>query len=239
MRALFELIGKVAPSDVSVLILGETGTGKELVARALHEQSKRAKKPFMAENCAAVPENLLESELFGHVRGAFTGAAGDRQGHFTAANGGTVFLDEIGDMPLAMQAKLLRVLQEGEVRPVGSNKTHKVDVRVVAATNKDLAAMCKQGTFREDLWFRLNVVSLQLPALRERTGDVAHLAHFFLGRCNAETGRQVGLSVAALQVLEAQRWPGNVRELENVLRRASVFAKDEILPEDLGLKLGG
>jgi sigma-54 dependent transcriptional regulator len=239
MRALFELIGKVAPSDVSVLILGETGTGKELVARALHEQSKRAKKPFMAENCAAVPENLLESELFGHVRGAFTGAAGDRQGHFTAANGGTVFLDEIGDMPLAMQAKLLRVLQEGEVRPVGSNKTHKVDVRVVAATNKDLAAMCKQGTFREDLWFRLNVVSLQLPALRERKGDVAHLAHFFLGRCNAETGRQVGLSVAALQVLEAQRWPGNVRELENVLRRASVFAKDEILPEDLGLKLGG
>ena len=238
MRALFDLLKKVAPSDVSVLVLGETGTGKELVARALHEQGKRARKPFLAENCAAVPENLLESELFGHVRGAFTGAVSDRPGHFVAADGGTVFLDEIGDMPLAMQAKLLRVLQEGEVRPVGSNKTRKVDVRVVAATNKDLAAMCRQGTFREDLYFRLNVVSLQLPPLRERKGDVAHLARHFLARCNAETGRATTLGAEALAALEAWKWPGNVRELENVVRRASVFAQGEIKPEDLGLRAG-
>ncbi|MEY2745346.1 MAG: sigma54-dependent response regulator, CbrB [Planctomycetota bacterium] len=236
MRALHELVAKVGPSDVSALVMGETGTGKELVARALHDQSRRAKKPFLAENCAAVPENLLESELFGHVRGSFTGAVADRQGHFVAANGGTVFLDEIGDMPLSMQAKLLRVLQEGEVRPVGSNKVQKVDVRVVAATNKDLPAMCRAGTFREDLYFRLNVVTLRLPPLRERKGDVAHLARFFLARCNAESGRATRLSDAALAALEAWRWPGNVRELENVIRRASVFAGEEILPADLGLR---
>ncbi len=236
MRALHELVAKVGPSDVSALVMGETGTGKELVARALHDTSRRAKKPFLAENCAAVPENLLESELFGHVRGSFTGAFADRSGHFVAAHGGTVFLDEIGDMPLSMQAKLLRVLQEGEVRPVGSNKVQKVDVRVVAATNKDLPAMCRAGTFREDLYFRLNVVTLRLPPLRERKGDVAHLARHFLARCNAEAGRATRLSDAALAALEAWRWPGNVRELENVIRRASVFAGEEILPADLGLR---
>ena len=186
MRAVFELIAKVAPTDVSALILGETGTGKELVAKALHEYGKRKSKLFLAENCAAVPANLLESELFGHAKGSFTGAYIDRQGHFVAANGGTVFLDEIGDMPLTMQSKLLRVLQEGEVRPVGSNKVLKVDVRIVAATNKDLAAMCKLGTFREDLYFRLNVITIPLPPLRDRAGDVPRIVKFFLERVSVE-----------------------------------------------------
>jgi transcriptional regulator with GAF, ATPase, and Fis domain len=234
MRAVYELLGKVAPTDVSVLILGETGTGKELVAQALHEHGRRKSKPFLAENCAAVPPNLLESELFGHTKGSFTGAIADRPGHFVAANGGTVFLDEIGDMPLAMQSKLLRVLQEGEVRPVGSNKVLKVDVRIVAATNKDLAAMTKQGTFREDLYFRLNVITIQLPPLRERTGDVRHLVRFFLQRVSAEMGRAIGITDEALAALEAWRWPGNVRELENVIRRAAVFADGAIVPGDLG-----
>jgi transcriptional regulator with GAF, ATPase, and Fis domain len=234
MRRVFELIEKVAASDVSVLIHGETGTGKELVARALHEHGPRRKKPFLAENCAAVPANLLESELFGHKRGSFTGAVADRNGHFVAANGGTVFLDEIGDMPLAMQAKLLRVLQEGEVRPVGSNTTLHVDVRVLAATNKDLAQMCKQGTFREDLYFRLNVVTILLPPLRDRPTDIRHLAHALLPKIEKELGRPMTIDEPALHALEQWRWPGNVRELENVLRRAAVFAKNEITPKELG-----
>ncbi|MBK7645288.1 MAG: sigma-54-dependent Fis family transcriptional regulator [Planctomycetes bacterium] len=233
MRALFELLGKVAPSDVSVLVQGETGTGKELVARALHEHSRRKSKLFLAENCAAVPASLLESELFGHKRGSFTGAIADRPGHFVAADGGTVFLDEIGDMPLAMQSKLLRVLQEGEVRPVGSNKLVKVDVRVVAASNKDLPVLCKQGGFREDLYYRLNVVTLHLPALRERRGDVAHLARFFLAKTCEELGRRISISSGALAALERHSWPGNVRELENVIRRAAVFAREEITPAEL------
>jgi sigma-54-dependent transcriptional regulator len=234
MRALFDLLAKVAATDVSALILGETGTGKELVAKALHENGKRKSKLFLAENCAAVPANLLESELFGHTKGSFTGAHVDRQGHFVAANGGTVFLDEIGDMPLPMQSKLLRVLQEGEVRPVGSNKVIKVDVRIIAATNRDLAAMCKQGTFREDLYFRLNVITLQLPPLRERPGDVRRLVHFFLGKVKDEVGRDLGITDEALKALEAWKWPGNVRELENVIRRAAVFAQGAIVPADLG-----
>jgi len=234
MRAVFELIAKVAPTDVSALILGETGTGKELVAKALHEHGKRKSKLFLAENCAAVPANLLESELFGHAKGSFTGAHVDRQGHFVAANGGTVFLDEIGDMPLTMQSKLLRVLQEGEVRPVGSNKVLKVDVRIVAATNKDLAAMCKQGTFREDLYFRLNVITIPLPPLRERPGDVPRIVKFFLERVSTEMGREIGITSEAMSALEAWKWPGNVRELENVIRRAAVFASGTIVPADLG-----
>jgi len=233
MRKVFDLIAKVAPSDVSVLVHGETGTGKELVAKALHSESKRAKKPFLAENCAAVPANLLESELFGHKKGSFTGAVVDRQGHFVAANGGTVFLDEIGDMPLAMQSKLLRVLQEGEVRPVGSNVVTKVDVRVVAATNKDLAAMCKVGNFREDLYFRLNVITIQLPPLRERGGDVRHLVRFFLRKAGQELGRPIGIEAEALAALERWRWPGNVRELDNVVRRAAVFARDVVTLAEL------
>ncbi len=239
LAKVFDLLEKVAPSHVSVLILGETGTGKELVARALHDHSPRAKKPFLAENCAAVPANLLESELFGHVRGSFTGATQDRAGHLVAADGGTVFLDEIGDMPLEMQSKLLRVLQDGEVRPVGSNKTRHVDVRVVAATNKDLVAACKKGSFREDLYFRLAVITLQLPPLRERVGDVRILARFLLARAAAEVGRPVTLEEDALAALEAWRWPGNVRELENELRRAAALCDGTIRRADLSPRVLG
>jgi transcriptional regulator with GAF, ATPase, and Fis domain len=224
-------------SDVPVLVHGETGTGKELVARALHESGRRAKKPFLAENCAAVPAQLLESELFGHKRGSFTGAIADRPGHFVAANGGTVFLDEIGDMPLPMQAKLLRVLQDGEVRAIGSNTSVKVDVRIVAATNKDLRAMCAAKTFRDDLYFRLGVVTITLPPLRERDGDVRLLARAFAARVAAEMGRgPIELSEAALAALERWRWPGNVRELDNEIRRAIALlpaARSTIEPGDL------
>jgi transcriptional regulator with GAF, ATPase, and Fis domain len=237
MREVFDLIEKVAPSDVSVLIHGETGTGKELVAHALHDAGSRASKPFLAENCAAVPANLLESELFGHKRGSFTGASDDRLGHFVVANGGTVFLDEIGDMPLEMQAKLLRVLQDGEVRPIGANQSVKVDVRVVAATNKDLPEMCRAGTFREDLYFRLDVVTIELPPLRDRPGDVAHLASFFANTISREVKRDVTIAAQALAVLERWSWPGNVRELENEIRRAAVFAKGPIRADDLSPKI--
>jgi transcriptional regulator with GAF, ATPase, and Fis domain len=223
---------------VPVLIQGETGTGKELVARALHEHSRRKQKPFLAENCAAVPAQLLESELFGHTRGSFTGAIADRTGHFVAADGGTVFLDEIGDMPLAMQSKLLRVLQEGEVRPVGSNKMLHVDVRVVAATNKSLTQMVRDRSFREDLYFRLNVVTIQLPPLRDRPGDVRLLAAAFADRLGGELGRSVRLSEDALAALERWSWPGNVRELENSIRRAAVFSKGEIRAADLAAPVG-
>jgi transcriptional regulator with GAF, ATPase, and Fis domain len=180
-----------------------------------------------------VPAELLESELFGHKKGSFTGAIADRPGHFVAADGGTVFLDEIGDMPLAMQAKLLRVLQEGEVRPVGSNKVSKVDVRVIAATNKDLRAMCGEGSFREDLYFRLNVVTIQLPPLRERRGDVRHLVRFFSRRVGEEMGREVSFTNEALDALEGWRWPGNVRELENEIRRAAALSNGTVGVEGL------
>lgn len=233
MRALYALLEKVAPSEVSVLIHGETGTGKELVAKALHEFGPRKGRPFLAENCAAVPADLLESELFGHKKGSFTGAIADRAGHFVAADKGTVFLDEVGDMPLSMQPKLLRVLQEGEVRPVGANKVVKVDVRIVAATNKDLKAMVKAGTFREDLYFRLNVVTLVLPPLRDRAGDVRHLVRFFSERLGAEMGREVTLTEAAMKALESWRWPGNVRELENEMRRAVALTSGRIELDDL------
>jgi transcriptional regulator with GAF, ATPase, and Fis domain len=239
MRVLFDLLAKVAPSDVSVLIQGETGTGKELVARALHEHSRRKTKPFLAENCAAVPASLLESELFGHKRGSFTGAIADRPGHFVVADGGTVFLDEIGDMPLPMQSKLLRVLQEGEVRPVGSNKIVKVDVRIVAASNKNLQAMCKEGGFREDLYFRLNVITLSLPPLRERAGDVPHLVRFYLKKTGEELGREITIRPDALEALVRWNWPGNVRELENVIRRAAVFAREEITLAELSPAIAG
>jgi transcriptional regulator with GAF, ATPase, and Fis domain len=239
MAVVFDLIEKVAPSNVSVLIQGETGTGKELVAKALHTYSLRHAKPFMAENCAAVPANLLESELFGHTKGSFTGAVKDRPGHFVAADGGTVFLDEIGDMPIEMQAKLLRVLQDGEVRAVGSNKSRKVDVRVVAATNKDLTAMCQTGAFRQDLLFRLNVITIELPPLREREGDVAHLVGFFLAAIQREMGREIEITDAALAALTAWRWPGNVRELENEVQRTVALAGDRIDVEDLSPAVAG
>ena len=233
LKKVFALLEKIAPSDVPVLIQGETGTGKELVARALHQHGHRKQKPFLAENCAAVPAELLESELFGHKRGAFTGAVADRPGHFVAADGGTVFLDEIGDMPLPMQSKLLRVLQEGEVRPVGSNKVQKVDVRIVAATNKDLRAMVREKSFREDLYFRLNVITIQLPPLRERPGDVRHLVRFFMDRIGRELGREPEVDEAALALLERHPWPGNVRELENEIHRALALSSGPIGPEDL------
>jgi transcriptional regulator with GAF, ATPase, and Fis domain len=224
MEALFSLIERVSASHVPVLVHGETGSGKELVARALHTGSPRADKVFLAENCAAIAASLLESELFGHVRGAFTDASRDRDGSFVAADGGTVFLDEIGDMPMEMQAKILRVVQEGEVRPVGSNKVRKVDVRLVAASHRDLGAMVKSGEFREDLLYRLNVITLEVPALRDRPGDVDLLADFYLRKICGEDGTALAtLTPAARTALNHYAWPGNVRELENEIRRATAL----------------
>jgi transcriptional regulator with GAF, ATPase, and Fis domain len=220
IKRIHLLLDRLAPTDVTVLVLGDTGTGKELIAKALHAGSPRKSKRLLAENCAAVPAELLESELFGHTRGSFTGAVGDRDGHFVAADGGTMFLDEIGEMPLAMQAKLLRVLQEGEVRPVGSNKTVQVNVRVVAATNKNLEESCAVGDFREDLYWRLAVVTMQLPPLREREGDVRRLTLHLLACEGESVGTPVRISEEAIALLESQPWPGNVRQLENELRRA-------------------
>ena len=236
MVALFDLIERVSASRVPVLVHGETGSGKELVARALHTGSPRASKTFLAENCAAIAASLLESELFGHVRGAFTDASRDRDGSFVAADGGTVFLDEIGDMPMEMQAKILRVVQEGEVRPVGSNKVRKVDVRLVAASHRDLGAMVKRGEFREDLLYRLNVITLEVPALRDRPGDVDLLTDFYLRRMSAEDSSALAtLTPAARAALNAYSWPGNVRELENEMRRATaLLSGTSIDVSDLG-----
>ncbi|MFT4539784.1 MAG: transcriptional regulator with GAF, ATPase, and Fis domain [Planctomycetota bacterium] len=237
MLPVFDLIERVAPSNVSVLIQGETGTGKELVAKALHAHSKRADKAFMAENCAAVPAGLLESELFGHTKGSFTGAVKDRAGHFVAADGGTVFLDEIGDMPLDMQAKLLRVLQDGEIRPVGSNKSRRVDVRLVAATHRDLPTACKSGQFREDLYFRLNVITIYLPPLRDRKGDVEHLVRWFADSIEKEMGRPIEFEDEAVALLSRWRWPGNVRELENEVRRAGALSTGRVGVDDLSERI--
>ncbi len=237
MLELFAMIDRVAASGVPVLIQGETGTGKELVARALHDASPRKAGPFLAENCAAISENLLESELFGHKKGAFTGAVADRPGHFVVADGGTVFLDEIGDMPLPMQAKLLRVLQDGEVRAVGANTTKKVDVRILAATHRDLPSAVASGDFREDLMFRLNVVTLHLPPLRDRGDDVRAIARAILPGIAEEVGREASISEEALAALAGWSWPGNVRELENELRRAVALSGGVIRPEDLSPRI--
>jgi serine/threonine-protein kinase PknK len=226
MRALQTAIDFVARSSAPVLITGETGAGKELVARAIHANGGRAKHPFVSENCASVPESLLESTLFGHMRGAFTGASSTRSGLFDVADGGTLFLDEIGEMPLSMQTKLLRVLQNGEVRPVGSERVHSVDVRIIGATHRDLEAMVAAGTFREDLFYRLNVVSIRVPPLRERTADIPLLVAHFVEK-HAE-GRKLKVTRAALDRLVAFPWPGNVRQLENEIRRAFVLADDRI-----------
>jgi len=206
-----------------VLIQGESGTGKELVAQAVHRLSRRALGPLVAVNCAAIPEQLLESELFGHVKGAFTGASQTRQGRFRLADGGTVFLDEIGEMPLALQGKLLRVLQERAIEPVGGSKPESVDFRLIAATNKDLEAQVAKGAFRGDLFYRLNVVPLVLPPLRERRGDVSLLAAHFLARHNSGKERPLRFSPAAVEALERHAWPGNVRELENLVERLAVL----------------
>lgn len=221
MRAIFELIQTVAPQTSRVLITGESGTGKELVARAIHENSARAKEPFITINCGAFPETLLESELFGYMKGAFTGANENRQGLFRAAHGGTLFLDEIGNMTLAMQVKLYRVLQEGKVRPVGSTEESDVDVRVIAATNKNLEKEIEEGRFREDLFYRLSVIPVHVPTLRERREDIPLLARHFLERFQKEMERPVrAISPEAMRRLEGYEWPGNVRELENTMERA-------------------
>lgn len=224
MLELRRYLEKFAKASAPVLITGESGTGKERVAQAVHELSRRSSKAFVAENCAAIPATLLESVLFGHKRGAFTGAIQDHPGHFLSAHRGTIFLDEIGEMPLPMQVKLLRTLQEGEVRAVGDTKVRKVDVRVIAATNQDLEKSVKEGRFREDLYFRLNVLRLSLPPLRDRGDDILLLARRFLREAAARTGRSLELSQPAIDVLLAARWPGNVRQLQNEMQRLSALA---------------
>ena len=226
MRSRIEKFAKVVPP---VLISGESGTGKDLVAHALHDLGPRARAPFVSENCAAIPETLLESVLFGHVKGAFTGAVRNHDGHFGAANKGTLFLDEIGDMPLSMQVKLLRVLQEGEVRAVGSSQVRKVDVRVVAATNHDLERMVADGRFREDLFYRLNVLQLVLPPLRERGDDIVVLARFFLAQACERSGRQLRFGADAEAALLASLWPGNVRQLQNETQRLSALCDGPVV----------
>ena len=231
---LLRMMARVAASDATVLVIGENGTGKELVARALHQISRRANKRFVATNCSAFNDNLLESELFGHRRGAFTGAIVDKPGLFEVADGGTFFLDEVGDMSPALQVKLLRVLQEGTFMPVGGTEMRKVDVRIVAATNRDLAGMVKSGSFREDVFYRLNVVTLRVPALRERAGDIRILCDHFLARLAEREGRRKRLSDACLSRLESHRWPGNVRELENEIERLWVLSGEgALIDEDL------
>ena len=218
--ALKKMIVRVAPSKTNVLIIGESGTGKELVARALHELSPVANGPFIAVNCGAIPESLIESELFGHKKGSFTGAIADKEGLFEAADGGTLFLDEVGELPLTMQVKLLRALQDRVIRRVGGNDTIKIDVRIVAATNKNLEEGVKKGTFREDLYYRLNVILLETPALRERIGDIEELALLFFNRFNEKQKRGLtGITPEALEAIHLYRWPGNIRELENVMER--------------------
>ncbi|MGD8956228.1 MAG: sigma-54 dependent transcriptional regulator [Chromatiaceae bacterium] len=234
MNAICDLVRRVAPYDVSVMISGESGTGKELCARALHYNSLRHAGPFVAENCGAMPDELLESELFGHKRGAFTGASEDRVGLFELADGGTVFLDEIGEISPAFQVKLLRVLQEGEIRPIGSNQRRNIDIRVVAATNRDLEQEVRAGRFREDLYYRLATFTIDLPPLRERKEDIAILAQGLLEDLQNQLGKKVsGISREALACLEAYHWPGNVRELQNELKRMLVLALDDVLAAEL------
>ena len=230
MRRVLEQIRKVAPTDATVLIVGESGTGKELVARALHTGSQRREKSFVTVSCAAIPEGLLESELFGHEKGSFTGAVRRKLGRFELAHEGTLFLDEVGELPASVQVKLLRVLQERRFERVGGEETVEVDVRLVSATNRDLPAMVKAGRFREDLYYRLDVVPIRLPALRERPGDVEELARYFLARAAPRLGRAVkGFEPEALDLLRRHSWPGNVRELENVVEQALVFAEGELV----------
>ncbi|HUF90880.1 MAG TPA: sigma-54 dependent transcriptional regulator [Candidatus Limnocylindria bacterium] len=245
MKSVLELVERVAPTDATLLIQGESGTGKEVIARAVHHASPRAAHPFVAVNCGAVPEALLESELFGHVRGSFTGAVASKPGLFEEANEGTLFLDEIGEMPAALQVKLLRVLQSREIRRLGATQPLAIDVRVLAATNRDLAEMLRKGTFREDLFYRLNVIQVALPPLRERREDIPALAEQFLARSAAKLGRALRLSADTVERLLRYPWPGNVRELENAIERAAILGRDAAIgPEDLpphvaaGLELG-
>jgi DNA-binding NtrC family response regulator len=227
MVEIYKTVAQVAPTDATIIILGETGTGKELVARMIHRNSERAQFPFVAVDCGAIPPTLLESELFGAMRGAFTGADRDRVGVFEAAHRGTVFLDEIGDIDGAFQVKLLRFLQEREIRPVGASRSKTVDVRVVVATNRDLQKMVEEGKFREDLWHRLNVVTLTLPPLRERRSDLPLLAHFFLNKYNARYARHVKMTDSGLRELNNFIWPGNVRQLQHLIERLTILAPND------------
>jgi DNA-binding NtrC family response regulator len=226
MQDIFDVVRRVAPTEASILITGESGTGKELIARAIHQGGPRSKEPFVAINCAAIPANLLESELFGHVRGAFTGAVRDRAGKFVEADGGTLFLDEVGEMPMELQPKLLRVLQEMEIEPVGG-KVRSVDVRIVAATNQDVETAMQEGRFREDLYYRLAVIPIELPPLRERADDIQLLVRHFLERFSV--GNPTDISAAALESMTAYAWPGNVRELQNAVERMVVLNHGETL----------
>jgi len=239
MQLLFRKIAKVAPTDATVLIQGESGTGKELVAKALHNQSRRADKPLISVNCAAIPETLIESELFGHEKGAFTGATALRQGLVEAADGGTLFLDEIGELPLEAQARLLRVLQEGEIRRVGSVQSHQVNVRLVAATHRNLKELASQGEFREDLYYRLNVMELHLPPLRDRGEDVIEIATAMLARaCERMAQPPMTFSEAALKAIRDYHWPGNVRELENAVERSVILSEsNQVEPDLLGIEV--
>lgn len=237
LQEVFKLVGRVARTDAPVLIAGESGTGKELVAKAIHEYSPRRKQEMITINCGAIPENLLESELFGHEKGSFTGAIARRSGRFEQADSGTLFLDEIGDMPLSIQVKLLRVLQDGSFSRVGSNETLTTDVRIIAATHKNLSEEVAAGRFREDLYYRLNVVELKIPPLRERPEDIPLLAEFFLQRITRKNGMaRIKLSAEAVAVLQSHNWPGNVRELENTIARACALASSNVLlPADIPL----
>jgi DNA-binding NtrC family response regulator len=239
MVEVYKTVARAAATKSTVLIVGESGTGKELMARAIHQHSPRSHRPFVAVDCGAMTESLLESELFGHMRGAFTGAFSEKRGVFEEADSGTCFLDEINDISSNMQAKLLRVLQENEIRRVGGQKWIKVDVRIVAATNKDLAELVKQGTFRQDLFYRINVVTIPLPTLRQRTEDIPSLAYHFLRRYSQENGKPVvGISDDAMALLRAYSWPGNIRELENTIERAVALSNQAMLtPKDLPLEV--
>lgn len=230
MLDIYKQIGRAAPTDATILIKGENGTGKELVARAIYHYSNRSSKPFLAINCAAIPEQLLESELFGYEKGAFTGADFKRIGKFEQCSGGTIFLDEIGDMPVGLQAKLLRVLQDGRIQRLGGTETIETDVRIIAATNKDIEDMVKKGTFRKDLYYRINVVPINVPPLRERKEDIKELVHYFIQKYNKKLGKTIkGITADALKKLEGYTWPGNVRELENVIQKAMVFCNSDYL----------
>jgi transcriptional regulator with PAS, ATPase and Fis domain len=240
IKDVFEIIAKVADCDSTIIINGETGTGKGLVAKAIHQQSNRRKGPFISINCGAIPENLLESELFGHVRGAFTGANTNKTGKFERANGGTIFLDEIGDMSPDLQVKILKVLEEREFEPVGGSKTIHVDVRVIAATHRDLEEEVKKGNFREDLFYRLYVIPITLPALRERKADIPLLVTHFLTSVVEKNNKNIqGVSADAMRIMQEYEWPGNVRELKNMVERLVVLkGEGEIIQKDLPKKLG-